>query len=252
MLKGVGVTKKFGGLIALDKVDFFVDEKEIVGLIGPNGAGKTTLFNVINGVYRPSEGKIYFKNIDLTGLPPHRICRLGIARTYQIVRPFLNMSVLENVLVGAMFGQASKSSLEDAKKEALKCLEFVNLLNKKDLLARDLNLVERKRLEIARALATKPKVLLLDEVFSGLTPGEQKEAIDLVNMIRNELEITIFWIEHIMRLIMSAVDRVIVLHFGRKIAEGKPKEVSRNKDVIEAYLGTGYKDSEEVPDHARG
>ena len=239
MLEGRGVTKYFGGLAAVKNVDFEVRKGEIVGLIGPNGAGKTTLFNVISGMLKPTSGSIVFEGEDITGLDPHRVCEMGIARTFQIVQPFLNMTVLENVMVGLLYGRRRMSVL-DARSEALRILDFVGLREKSGMLARGLTLIDRKMLELARALATDPKLILLDEVLAGLNPVETEEAVKLIEGLRSELGITIFWIEHLMRAIMKAADRIIVLHHGEKIAEGTPEEVANNTRVIEAYLGEKY------------
>jgi len=236
MLKGVKLTKYFGSLCALHNVDFSVEEKEILGLVGPNGAGKTTLFNLISGVYKPTSGKLIFEGRDITHLKPHQICKLGIARTYQVVLPFTGMTTLENVMVGAMFGRKSLS-LSEARKEALRYLEFVGLLNKKDIPVDSLTIADRKKLEVARALATSAKLILLDEVAAGLNPSETLEAMRMIKGIRDELEITVFWVEHVMRAIMNVAERIIVLNYGEKIAEGPPKEVANNKKVIDAYLG---------------
>ena len=237
MLRGVKVTKRFGGLVALKDVDFVLKKGEILGLIGPNGAGKTTLFNIISGFYKPTSGTVEFQGTDITKLKPHEICKLGIGRTFQIVRPLPDLTVLENVVVGALFGRNKNISQEEAKEIALQYIEFVNLHDKKDQLAKNLNLIERKQLEIARVLATEPKVVLLDEPLNGLNPTEVKDACKLVRRIRDELNITVFWIEHVMRAIMTTAERIIVLNFGEKIAEGTPGEISRDKGVIEAYLG---------------
>ncbi len=237
MLRGVKVTKRFGGLAALKDVDFVLKEGEILGLIGPNGAGKTTLFNIISGFYKPTSGTVEFQGTDITKLKPHEICKLGIGRTFQIVRPLSDLTVLENVVIGALFGRNKNVSQEEAKDIALQYIEFVNLYDKKDQLAKNLNLIERKQLEIARALATEPKVVLLDEPLNGLNPTEVKDACKLVRRIRDELNVTVFWIEHVMRAIMTTAERIIVLNFGEKIAEGTPGEISRDKGVIEAYLG---------------
>ena len=235
MLEGIGITKCFGALAAVKDVSFRIDEKEVVGLIGPNGSGKTTLFNVISGVYKPDSGKVIFMGRDITGLPPHKICRMGIARTYQLVRPFLNMSVLENVMVGALYGAGG--SLSKSRAEALEYLKFVGLERKKDVLARNLNICERKFLEIARALATKPKVLLLDEPLSGLNPNEILQAREIIKEIRDNFGITVVWVEHIMRALRGVVEHVIVLNYGKKIADGPFEEVTRDQNVIKAYLG---------------
>jgi branched-chain amino acid transport system ATP-binding protein len=235
MLEGKGLTKCFGALAAVKDVSFKVNEKEIVGLIGPNGSGKTTLFNLISGFYKPDSGKVMFIGHDITRFPQHKICKMGIARTYQIVRPFLDMSVLENVMIGALYGAGK--SLSESRAESLEYLKLVGLEGKKDVQARNLNICERKILEIARALATKPKILLLDEPLSGLNPKEIVHAREIIKKIRDGFGITVFWVEHIMRALRGVVERVIVLNYGEKIAEGPFEEVTRNQKVIEAYLG---------------
>jgi len=236
ILEGEGVTKYFGGLAAVSKVDFHVDQGEIVGLIGPNGAGKTTLFNLISGALVLKSGVIRFKGAKITGLKPHQICRMGVARTFQEVKVFANMPVLENVLLGSFFGTSTGMSSADAVREAMGLLEFVGLSAVRATPAKDLTLVNQKRLEVARALATKPELLLLDELMAGLNPTETAEAMELVTRIRDK-GITIIMIEHVMKAIMSVCDRIIVLHHGEKIAEGTPQGIATSKKVIEVYLG---------------
>jgi len=231
------VTKRFGGLTAVKEVDLEIERREIVGLIGPNGAGKTTLFNVISGFYSPTEGNILFEGIDITGFKAYQTCRLGIARTFQMVKPFGNMTVLENVMVGNF---CRMRSTREVKKEAFKILELVGLSGKKDELARSLTLPDRKRLELAKALATQPKFLLLDEVNAGLNPAEIIQVLNIIRRIRDEWGVTFLVIEHLMSVIMNLSERIVVLSYGEKIAEGTPDEVSKNQKVIEAYLGEEY------------
>ncbi|MEM3629598.1 MAG: ABC transporter ATP-binding protein, partial [Candidatus Bathyarchaeia archaeon] len=225
---------------ALINVDFYVDNKEIVGLIGPNGAGKTTLFNVICGFYRPDSGKIIFEGKDITKLKPYNIFRLGIARTFQIVRPFLRMSVLENVQVGIFYGKRRNVGRAEANREALRWLEFVGLYEKRNVVANQLTHAERRKLELARALASEPKLLLLDEIAAGLNPTELMEMAKKVETIWKDYGVAILWVEHVMKAIMSVCHRIIVLHQGSKIAEGPPSIIARDKNVIEAYLGETY------------
>ena len=236
LLEGQGVTKYFGGLAAVSDVSFFLNQGEILGLIGPNGAGKTTLFNIIAGVYKPNQGKILLRGRDISHLRPNDVCKLGIARTFQITKPFLEMTVLENVLVGAFVGHQQRHVMEEAQKKARAALERVGLEGKAERKAKSLNLVERKRLEVARALSTSPEILLLDEVVAGLNPKEAGEMAKFIGSLR-EGGITILMIEHVMKAIMGLSDRIVVLHYGKKLAEGKPQEIAKNPQVIEAYLG---------------
>jgi len=236
ILEGEGVTKYFGGLAAVSDIDFNVEQGEIVGLIGPNGAGKTTLFNLISGALVPKSGIIRFKGENIAGLKPHQICRMGVARTFQSVNVFANMPVLKNVLLGALFGTPKGTSSVNAAREATESLEFVGLSAVKAIPAKDLTLANQKRLEVARALATKPELLLIDELMAGLNPTEVAQAMELVARIRDK-GITVFMIEHVMKAIMSVCDRIMVLHHGEKIAEGTPQEIAANKTVIEVYLG---------------
>ena len=239
MLKGEGITKRFGGLVALSNVDFEVGKGEIVGLIGPNGSGKTTLFNVISGFYTPDSGQLTLNGHSIAGLQPYQIARLGIGRTFQIVRPFAGLSVLDNVKVGVLYGRSSVSESQAASR-AMELLHFAGLANKANALGSSLTLVDKKRLEVTRALATGPEIILLDEVFAGLNPVEVDEAIDLIFRIRNELGITVFMIEHVMKATMQTCDRIIVLSFGQKLAEGKPDEIANNQAVVDVYLGAAH------------
>ena len=229
------VSKEFGGLLALDKVNLSVREGEIFGIIGPNGAGKTTLFNVINGVYPPTRGHIKFRGQDVTGLQPYDLSKRGIARTYQVVRPLGELTARENVTVGACFGRENLP-LEKAEKVADQVLDFVGLTARKEMLASKLNVAQKKRLELARALAARPIMILLDEVLAGLNPQEVADMLGVVRKTR-EQGITVLMIEHLMHAVMNLSDRVFVLDYGAQIAEGTPQAVSNHPKVIEAYLG---------------
>lgn len=237
MLELKNVSKQFGGLEVLKNISLSVQEGTITGLIGPNGAGKTTLFNCINGIYHPDSGVIKFMGKTISDLQPDKICKLGIGRTFQIPQPFPKLTSLENVLVGILFGRNEHLSHTDARKVAEELLEFVGLYEKKDTPAYLLTLHELRKLEVARALGTDPKLLLLDEIMAGLNPVEVDLARKLIRRIRDELGITCFWIEHVMKAIMNEADTVIVLHHGEKIAEGTPLQISKNIEVINAYLG---------------
>jgi branched-chain amino acid transport system ATP-binding protein len=240
MLEVQNVTKTFGELYAVKNVSFKLEEGEILGLIGPNGAGKTTLFNCISGMYPLTSGKVLFKGADITGLTPDKICRTGISRTFQLVRPFLNMSALDNVIIGALYGRENKIGMDEAHEEAMRLLKICGLEKRMDDLAKNLTMVDRKMIELARALATDPELLLIDELIAGLNEIETEEGMKTVKRIRDELGITVFWVEHVMKAIMGSVDRIVVIHHGEKIAMGTPKEISSDQKVIDAYLGEKY------------
>ncbi|MGD0610667.1 MAG: ABC transporter ATP-binding protein [Anaerolineales bacterium] len=245
------VTKRFGGLEAVSKVDLEVEENAIYSIIGPNGAGKTTLFNCVTGFYTPEEGTILLKGKNITGLSPDRVTHLGISRTYQNIRLFKNMTAVENILVGmqphlksGLFGSIFRDPRtnreeKEAVEEANRLLYFINLKGKGDLLAKNLPYGEQRRLEIARAMASKPFLLLLDEPTAGMNPSETQDMVNFIRRLRDELGITILLIEHQMRVVMSISEKITVLDFGLKIAEGTPQEIQRNPRVIEAYLGRG-------------
>ncbi len=231
------VSKFFGGLAALTDVSFVLNKGEILGLIGPNGAGKTTMFNVINGFYPPTKGEVYLRGVKVSNLKPHVLCKMGVARTFQVVKPLQRMSTLDNVIVSAFVRTKSRTHAEEVAGEVL---NFTGLYDDKDVISKGLPLGKRKRLEIARALATKPEVILLDESFAGLNPTEINEQIEIIKKIRTERGITILIIEHHMKVIMSVSDRIVVLNYGKKIAEGTPSEIGKNPVVIEAYLGEAH------------
>lgn len=238
LIYGKGITIRFGGLVALNNVDFYVDEGEIKGLIGPNGAGKTTLFNVISGMLKPQKGRIIFNGKDITGLKPHEICKLGIARTFQIVRVFRSMTVFDNVKVAAVNNsRQGRWGRESVSRQVMKLIDFIGLGEKAQSVVSDLTLVEQKLVEVARALATSPKLLLLDEPLAGLNPAECAIYTNKIREIRDEYGISIFWIEHHVKSISSICDRIMVLDHGEKICEGKCEEVLRSEVVIKAYLG---------------
>ncbi|MFZ1983605.1 MAG: ABC transporter ATP-binding protein [Desulfatitalea sp.] len=233
LLELKGVSKHFGGLAAISDVSFEIREGEILGLIGPNGAGKTTLFNVIDGFYAPTKGEVRFKGQRISGSKPHQLCKLGIARTFQVVKPLQRMSVLDNVIASAFLRAKSKAEAVSIAEETLR---FTGLSEDRDVISKGLPLGKRKKLEIARALATRPELLLLDESFAGLNPSELNESIEIIKHIK-ERGITIMIIEHHMKVIMSISDRIVVINYGQKIAEGSPREIRDNPMVVEAYLG---------------
>ena len=227
------VSMFFGGLAAISDVSFELKKGEILGLIGPNGAGKTTMFNVVNGFYKPTKGEVFFNDRRISGLRPHQVCKLGIARTFQVVKPLQRMSVLDNVIASAFLRKKSRTQAEEV---AMETIGFTGLIDDRNVISKSLPLGKRKKLEIARALATQPELLLLDESFAGLNPHELDESIGIIRRIK-ERGITIMIIEHHMKVIMSISDRIVVLNYGEKIAEGTPHEIAHNPLVVEAYLG---------------
>jgi branched-chain amino acid transport system ATP-binding protein len=237
LLRISSLRRDFGGLTAVRDLDLSVEEGEIVGLIGPNGAGKTTVFNLISGYLRPTGGEIAFKDENLTGLRPNRICKKGIGRTFQIVQPFAGLTVMKNVMIGA-FNRTDRLDL--AEEKSMEVLQFLGLSEKKDFPIGSLTIADRKRLELAKALATEPEFLLLDEVAAGLNPKETEEIIGMIRKI-NQRGVTLLMIEHVMKTIVSLASRIVVINFGMKIAEGEPTDVLRHPDVVKAYLGGAYK-----------
>lgn len=236
MLEVNGLCKSFGGLVAIKDLDISVSKGEIVGFIGPNGSGKTTFFNVLSGFYKPEKGTIVFDGKNIAGLKPYRICQLGVSRTFQLTRSFDQMTTLQNAMIGRMYGSQPIYSMRQAMEECEGILEFVDLGKKASTYASNLGIVQRKKVEIARALATKPKLLLLDEMMSGLTPAEMQEALRLVKAIADS-GITLIVVEHVIKAILDISSKLIVINYGEKIAEGDPQDVIKNRKVIDAYLG---------------
>ena len=237
MLTTKDLTKQIGGLTAVNGVDLFIGDDEIVGLVGPNGAGKTTLLNMISGISVPTRGKITFLGEDITGLKAHQICKKGIAKTFQIAESFPGLTARECTMIGALFGNQKQISMGEARSEAAQILDFVSFpLDKQDTIIKNLNVVELKKVQLARALASKPKLLLLDELTTGLNPKESNEAVGLIKKIRDN-GVSILIIEHVMSVIMGVSNRIVVLDHGEKIAEGHPYEVVNNQKVIDTYLG---------------
>lgn len=236
LLQVRNLSKLFGGVMAIKNLDFEVNKNEILGLIGPNGCGKTTLFNVITGFHKSDRGAIFLEGKDITYVKPYMACQMGIARTFQIVRPFPELTTLENVAIGRLYGRDPIRSLDQGRKEAQEILNFIGFADKTDAIARNLGLVDRKTLELGRALATKPKLLLLDEIMAGLNPVEIETTMRLVQAIR-ESGITVVVVEHLMKAVLGMSDRIIVLNAGEKIAEGTPKQIFSDPNVIQAYLG---------------
>jgi len=245
LLECVGVSKEFGGIQALKKVDLTVKAGEIAGLVGPNGSGKSTLLNLISGVYRPDSGKVIFMGQDISKLPPYTICSRGISKTAQTAQSFPDLTAVQNVLIGVLFSRKKGDKSKGAIDEAAELLRFSGVKEERfNLPAKNLNVVELRRVQLARALATQPRLLLLDELLTGLTPAETEEAAALVRLIRNQ-GVTILMVEHIMKVIMGLCDRVTVLNHGEKICEGTPEKVCSDKNVVNVYLGTKYKFDED-------
>ncbi|MBN1381553.1 MAG: ABC transporter ATP-binding protein [Deltaproteobacteria bacterium] len=242
IMKVSNISKNFGGIVAVSELSFDIYEGETLGFIGPNGAGKSTVVNMLSGYLEADSGKIEMDGVDITKKKPHERAHMGLSRTYQIPRPFPELTALTSVAASALSGKKRyNQSFEDALVEATHYLEFVGLFSKRSILARDLTFFELRMLELARALATTPKLLFIDEVMAGLNPGEAKDAVRLIEQAKGDFGITIFWIEHVMAVLMEAADRIIAIDHGEKIAEGTPQEVVNNESVIEAYLGRGWK-----------
>lgn len=239
VLKIQDLCKSFGGLMAIHNVGFDVEQGEIVGLIGPNGSGKTTTLNLLTGFLKPDTGKVTFMGEDITGLPRFRVSEKGIARTFQLIKPFLDFTALQNVMVGRAYGHEPARNLQAAEQESLEILERVGLREKAQVLAKDLTLMQRKRVELGRALATRPKLLLLDELMAGLNPAEAEDTMRLVKQIR-DAGMTIIVVEHIVKAIVGLSDRIVVLNMGEKICEGPPQQIIRDSRVVECYLGKAY------------
>jgi len=241
MITTENLTKQFGEKTAVDRLSLEVKEGEVYGFLGPNGAGKTTLVNLITGKYITDSGSIQFLGNDITRMVPYKRCKLGISRTYQIPRPFPELTALMSVVVSALYGKdRSNQSLDDAGYEATHYLEFCGLFSKRNVLCKDLNLYEMRGLELARALATTPKLIFVDEVMAGLNPAEAAKAVGLLERAKEHFGVTILWIEHVMAVLMKAANRVVVLHYGKKIAEGPPQDIANDPLVIESYLGSSH------------
>jgi len=237
LLKIEGLSKNFGGLAAVRNLDFEVQQGETLGLIGPNGSGKTTMLNLLTGFHKPTSGRITFKGKDITNLPRPQVCKQGIARTFQIVKPFLEFTALQNVMVGRVYGHEPARNMKVATTESKDCLERVGLLDKAGIHAKNLTLMQRKRLELARAIAAKPQLLLLDELMAGLNHAEAEDAMSLIRQIKDELNLTLVIVEHIVKAILGLSDRVLVMNMGEKITIGLPQQVIHDPEVIDVYLG---------------